>query len=557
MKNRFLIPIAILLAVITLTILALLPGMIERSMLENSIDEAKNTVSQYKTLRGYYTKNVIVKAKAAGMKPHYNHQGVEGTIPLPATMIHDLSELVSGAGVELRLYSDFPFPNRKSRQLDDFQKTAWKALQKNPGEAFVEKHESDGKRFLRIAVADTMSAQACVSCHNNHPETPKNTWEMGDVRGVLEVIKPLDKMDALIGSIRADIIIGAVITLLLIAAIVTYLFKTVVLNRIKSLNDTIENLAKGEGDLTAKIPEGNDDEIGAVAHNFNRFIDTFRTIVTVAIDNASQVNRSSSAVIDATNNIQGNINEQGKQASLIATAATEMCASVRDISQHTEEASDNTKQANEMLEGSMNGVSSSVSEASRLAESMSKSKEVITRLYDESNQIGSILDVIKSIAEQTNLLALNAAIEAARAGEQGRGFAVVADEVRALAHRTQQSIEEIQRTVENLQSMANEAVKDVTTGEEQAVNMSTNINQINEQLREAITLESDVYNAVTSIASAMEEQTAVSDEMDRNVLTLKDHTDSTVESLQEISEQINEAHAQVRSLNDQLSKFTV
>ncbi len=557
MKNKFLIPIAAGLALITLLVAFLLPRTIEKAMVQSTIEEAKSTVSQYKTLRGYYTKNVVAKAKAAGMTPHYNHKTMEGAIPLPATMIHDLSELVSKSGIELKLYSAFPFPNRAGRTLDDYQQSAWKALKNAPNDVYVERMEKNGQHFMRIAVADTMSADACVACHNGHPETPKRDWQLGDVRGILEVVKPLDQVDALVGTIRIEILVGAVISLILISLLITVLFRTVVLNRVEGLHQAIGKLASGEGDLTAKLPEGSQDEIGAIAHQFNRFLDTFREIVSGAVSIAAQVNQSSQTVLQATHRIQANMNDQGKQASLIATAATEMCSSVKDISQHAEEASDSTRQANGMLETSMRDVGSTATESTELAENMSKSKAVITRLSDESNQIGSILDVIKAIAEQTNLLALNAAIEAARAGEQGRGFAVVADEVRALAHRTQQSIEEIQRTVENLQSMASEAVHDVTTGEDKAVRMSTNINQVNQQLKDAISLESGVYNAIASIASAMEEQTAVSEDMDRNVLTLKDHTDSNSEALHEIAQQIKEAHEQVTRLNNQLSRFTV
>ena len=166
--------------------------MIPNMVLEDARDAARQsavqTIRQFKIIRGYYTKNVVAKAKATGaLIPSIDHVGKKGAIPLPATLIHDLSSLLARENATLGLYSAYPFPNRKDRVQDDFMKEAWAYLSKNEQEVFTREEMRNGKTILRVAVADVLNAEACVSCHNAHPLTPKNDWKMGDVRGIFEV----------------------------------------------------------------------------------------------------------------------------------------------------------------------------------------------------------------------------------------------------------------------------------------------------------------------------------------------------------------------------------
>ena len=167
-------PIPVL-AICVLLIGSTLPNRIGNQIVSAAIANAENTVEQFMVLRGYYTKNVISKViKSTGPKPAIDHADDPRAIPLPATMIHDLSALLSGNGTGISLYSDYPFPNRSSRELDEFQTEAWAYLTQNPDESFVRQEtDANGDLLVRVAVADRMTVQACVTCHNNRADTPK------------------------------------------------------------------------------------------------------------------------------------------------------------------------------------------------------------------------------------------------------------------------------------------------------------------------------------------------------------------------------------------------
>ena len=174
---------------------------ISQASLENTVEASKlNAVSiidQYKTLRGYYVKSVVKKVKGndTGLKISYDHKTMKNGIPLPATLIHDMSELLSkksGENIKLKLYSPYPFPNRAGRTIDSFGQKAMAFFDKNPDSVFVKQEKLYGSDVVRVAVADKMVAQACVNCHNSRADTPKNDWKLNDVRGVLEVISPIN-----------------------------------------------------------------------------------------------------------------------------------------------------------------------------------------------------------------------------------------------------------------------------------------------------------------------------------------------------------------------------
>lgn len=192
--------------------------MINRSAETN----AQNIIHQYKTLRTYYTLNVAAKAQGRGTNVYYEHREDANAIQLPATMIHELSESFeqSNHPVKLRLYSKYPFPNRAGRELDAFSRAALKALEIEPERAFLDFDATPGAETIRVAIADRMQVQACVSCHNTHPETPKKGWAVGDVRGVLDMELPVADEVAAGERMRTRVVLLSGATLVIVASIV-------------------------------------------------------------------------------------------------------------------------------------------------------------------------------------------------------------------------------------------------------------------------------------------------------------------------------------------------
>ena len=202
---------------------------ISQASLENTVEASKlNAVSiidQYKTLRGYYVKSVVKKVKGndTGLKISYDHKTMKNGIPLPATLIHDMSELLSkksGENIKLKLYSPYPFPNRAGRTIDSFGQKAMAFFDKNPDSVFVKQEKLYGSDVVRVAVADKMVAQACVNCHNSRADTPKNDWKLNDVRGVLEVISPINAQLSSNGSMLNRVIEISVFIVVLVVLMV-------------------------------------------------------------------------------------------------------------------------------------------------------------------------------------------------------------------------------------------------------------------------------------------------------------------------------------------------
>ena len=205
------------------------------------------------------------------IRPSVDHKSNDKQVPLPATMIHDLSALLAKNDTTVNLYSRYPFPNRANRQLDAFQQEAWDHLTKNPGATFARNEVRDGRQIVRVAMADTMAVQACVNCHNTDAQSPKKNWNLGDVRGVLEVASVIDTQLANGAKLSNWIVFGAIVIGLILLAI-TLLTARSVTKPIGGIVKEIEKLSAGNHEV--EIP-GIDrkDEIGLMARSVVSFRD--------------------------------------------------------------------------------------------------------------------------------------------------------------------------------------------------------------------------------------------------------------------------------------------
>lgn len=220
---KLFLPIGVLLVLCGVVVSALLPVLIRGNAERDAVDAAQATVRQFLVLRKYYTENVAARVLARSdllVDPDYRNK--DNAIPLPATMIHDLSALMQGSGTSVKLYSPYPFPQRRERVSDRFAQDAWNYLQKTPQGVFSRTETIDGKTTVRVALADRMSAQACVACHNSHPQSPRTDWKLGDVRGVLEVNSTREAASAARIASWVVIALGAILVLLAVALRVFY-----------------------------------------------------------------------------------------------------------------------------------------------------------------------------------------------------------------------------------------------------------------------------------------------------------------------------------------------
>ncbi len=537
----------------------LLPVLLKNDIIDNAVLDANRTVQQFKTVRGYYTKNVIkpvLKAQKT-VTPGIDHKGKDSTIPLPATMIHDLSEELRKNGTSLNLFSKYPFPNRAGRRLDDFQTRAWEYLLANPDSSYREEQRIDGKQVVRVAVADKMVAEACVACHNSHLQTPKNDWVLGDVRGVLEVNTQIDGQIAA-GNRTTMTILGIfALALTAILATIAVLFRIMVGKRLQDVTDRLKDISVGDGDLTQRIDVRGKDEISDLSRYFNDFIVKIHETIAHIAKNATQVGDSVRELDALTTEANKGAALQQRETGAIAAAVTEMSATATNVNESAANAARETSSADTSANSGKEIVNQTVEDIDQLSFEVSSAADVIRDLAQQADQIGTVLDVIRGIAEQTNLLALNAAIEAARAGEQGRGFAVVADEVRTLASRTQESTEEIQTMIEGLQNGTRQAVSVMDKSQAQSKKTVERAASAGQSLDEIVAAMEAITHVNNQIAHAAGEQQRTADAVSQNVNQIQNVAEETASNSGAARQSSDDVSQQVAALRSMIQCFKV
>ncbi|WP_019615735.1 methyl-accepting chemotaxis protein [Psychromonas ossibalaenae] len=354
---------------------------------------------------------------------------------------------------------------------------------------------------------------------------------------------------------------NAVVIVLVLAIIICIVGALILIHTIttplKHLSVALQDIAQGEGNLTQRLNLTSKDEIGLLADSFDLFIEKIHHIVIKTKQVASNLQDAAADVDKLSTRSSRSIDSEKSQLQQLVTSMTQMSENSRNVAQNIEQASKAARQANVDAESGSNVVQQTIEVIEELNENVEQVNQAMSRLASDSQDIGTVLEVIESIAEQTNLLALNAAIEAARAGEQGRGFAVVADEVRTLAARTQQSTLESKSKIEELQNATTTAVDAMTLSKNktlQGVEQASQAGQSISTMRGSIQIISDMNNQV---ASAAELQTAVADEIDQSLNSISSSVENTTEIAGDFLKSANQLVAMSEELQELIGQFKV
>lgn len=360
------------------------------------------------------------------------------------------------------------------------------------------------------------------------------------------------EQEAVVRMLIALLMVG-----LFIAALLWIFLPQLALTRLNDLIDRLRDMADGEGDLTSRLEVTGTDEFGKLSEEFNKFVSKLQTAIAEVLSIGDMLSGTSKVLEEGSRKSSNIVDKQRQEISMAATAINEMGATIMEVARNTNDAADRARTAQGRADEGQQVVRLLVRGVESLAQDMQSSANAIQALKEDTVNVGTVLEVIRGIAEQTNLLALNAAIEAARAGEQGRGFAVVADEVRTLAQRTQQSTQEIRDVIEQLQQGADAAVERMNASREQ---VNTSVKQV-QTAGDALDQISEVVQAIVDlniqIAAAAEEQSTVTEEVNRNMHNITHQTDETAESASSAADSAQQTRELAEHLGDVLARFKV
>ncbi|MGF1726350.1 methyl-accepting chemotaxis protein [Photobacterium nomapromontoriensis] len=352
-------------------------------------------------------------------------------------------------------------------------------------------------------------------------------------------------------------VILASLALYVVIAIIATMIINNLLRPLSRLNQSVEQLAQGSGDLTQRIEIERMDEIGELASNMNRFLGQLQTMIKSIVDQSNSLGEHAQRSAQQTELATVRVADQQNDINQIATAIHEMSATSAEVASHAEMTAAAAQASTASCEEGQGVIGKNREAITSLANQVQDAAQVIHKLENNAQDINQILSTIQSIAEQTNLLALNAAIEAARAGEQGRGFAVVADEVRVLSQRTHDSTEEIRGMIDTLQHNTRQAVDSMQASTElagESVGFAEDASESLNQITLAIT---EISDMATQIASAAEEQRAVSEDISRNTQAIKDVSDHLAIQTDEVTQGSKEMHRAATSMRTDVLRFKI
>jgi len=518
-------------------------------------DEAKNHVTELNKHGAFDTAALLedLKQTQAQGKP-YTEAKIFGTIPVVAGWTA-AQEAAEKENIDFRITS-FDARNKDNAPTPgSFEESLLRDLTEQVnagGDKFVYKTdpETNSLHYMR-AIKLT---EGCLMCHGDPADSltgdgkdpigfTMENWKPGFMHGTYHVVMPLQPVDAQVAGFITNGLTWTVPIVLVATAMLIFILRLMFGKPINNLINRIKDIAQGDGDLTQRIEVKSNDEIGKLGRFVNDFIAKIHDVISEVSGATREVASAATQIASSSEEIASGMNEQSGQVTQISSAIEEMSSSVVEVARKSADAANNAQESGKVAAEGGQVVSETISGMNAISDAVTASAASVAELGKRGEQIGQIIEVINDIADQTNLLALNAAIEAARAGEHGRGFAVVADEVRKLADRTTKATEEIAESITAIQDETSQAVERMNSGTEQVKVGVEKATLAGQSLEQIVAGAQEVATMIQSIAAAAEQQSATSEEVSRNV-----------EQISAVTKQTSEGTNQAATAASQLSE---
>ncbi|MEM6749419.1 MAG: methyl-accepting chemotaxis protein [Planctomycetota bacterium] len=469
---------------------------------------------------------------------------------------------------------DFSVTSFEARNPDNEPKTEFENqlltdlyAQANAGQGDVIHRIEESTNTLHYMRAIRLEAN-CLSCHGDPATSPTGdgkdilgfameNWPVDYVHGANHVKMPLGPVDDQVASFLGNGVAWSVPLVLGAVALFVVVLRVMFGKPVKALIHRVRDIAEGEGDLTQRLEVRSKDELGQLAGWFNHFIAKVHDVIAEVVGTTEDVAAASTQIASSSEQIAGGMNEQSQQITQVSAAVEEMSASVIEVAKKSADASGASEQAGRAADEGGEVIRETITDMGAISDAVASSSSQVESLGKRGEEIGEIVSVINDIADQTNLLALNAAIEAARAGEHGRGFAVVADEVRKLADRTTKATEEIGQSINAIREETAGAVDQMGQSAERVSAGVERAEQSGDSLRKIVASAKEVSSMIQSIAAAAEEQSAAAEQVSCNIESISQVTRQAAEGTNQAADAATSLSATSERLLQLVGSFKV